>query len=176
MTVDRTWDGRAVPQVEAATVSVRCDDRGLLLEIDAPYWDDPRPDGPPGSFDGLWEHEVVEVFVLGTGDGEQYTEVEVGPHGHHLVLRLEGPRNVVGSGLPLDVTAAISPDGTRWTARALLAPDHLPPPPHRFNAYAIHGVGAQRRYLAWIPTGGTSPDFHRLEVFGQLPEGTRIRP
>ncbi len=41
----------------------------------------------------------------------------------------------------------------------------LPPGPHRVNAYAIHGVGAARRYLAWAPSEGEGPDFHRLEAF-----------
>ena len=33
------------------------------------------------------------------------------------------------------------------------------------NAFAIHGVGPQRRYLACTPVPGPQPDFHRLEVF-----------
>jgi hypothetical protein len=50
--------------------------------------------------------------------------------------------------------------GTAWLPRAL-----LPPPPHRINAYSIHGAGDARRYLAWEPVPGEVPDFHRLERF-----------
>ncbi len=164
--VASTWDGEAAREGEIARVSVLLDARGLLLEIDAPFHGDPAPDGPPGPTDRLWEHEVVEVFVL--GEGERYTEVEIGPAGHHLVLRLEGRRSAVATKLPLDLRATI--DGARWTATARLAPEHVPPGPHRFNAYAIHGVGDERRYLAWKPTRGDAPDFHRLEVFAPLPE------
>jgi len=163
--VASTWDGRPVKDDEIARVSILLDERGLLLEIDAPYHGDPAPDGPPGPTPGLWEFEVVEVFVL--GPQERYTEVEIGPHGHHLVLRLEGRRNAVATKLPLDLSTTIA--DRRWTATARLAREHLPPAPHRFNAYAIHGAADARRYLAWRPPGGDAPDFHRLEVFTALP-------
>ncbi len=166
---DRTWDGSPAGDDEAARVSVLVDGAGLLLQIDAPYHGDPPPPGPPGATDGLWNHEVVEVFVLGSGPREPYTEIEVGPHGHHLVLRLEGRRNPVETKLPLELDAVIVPDGKRWAATARLSARHLPPQPHRFNVYAIHGIGAARRYLAWRPPGGDAPDFHRLEVFEPLP-------
>jgi hypothetical protein len=44
----------------------------------------------------------------------------------------------------------------------------LPPPPHRINAYAIHGQGTARRYLALHPVLGDEPDFHRLECFREV--------
>jgi hypothetical protein len=55
----------------------------------------------------------------------------------------------------------------------------VPEGPWRFNAYAIHGVGAARRYLAHFPVPGPRPDFHRLECFGALeatPGATRGQP
>jgi hypothetical protein len=39
------------------------------------------------------------------------------------------------------------------------------PPPHRLNAFAMHGLGLRRRYLAMEPVPGEAPDFHRLEHF-----------
>jgi hypothetical protein len=44
----------------------------------------------------------------------------------------------------------------------------LPPGLGRVNAYAIHGQGANRRYLAAYSVGGTAPDFHRLDRFVPL--------
>ena len=113
----------------------------------------------------LWEHEVVELFVL--GPGETYTEIEVGPHGHHLVLQLAGRRQVLARELPLELT--IKHTQRRWTAVAELPLVLLPPTPWRGNVYAIHGLGAKRRFLAGWPVPGPHPDFHRLEHFRPLP-------
>ncbi|MES2640143.1 MAG: hypothetical protein V4850_11690 [Myxococcota bacterium] len=167
--IARTWDGAPAAPGEIATVTVAWRDDALHLSIDAPLHGDPPPDAPPGALWGLWDHEVVELFVLGADD--HYTEVEFGPHGHHLLLRLEGRRNVVERLLPVEATWSRTPD--RWRVEAVLPAAVLPPRsdarPWRLNAYAIHGTGAARRYLAWAPVPGEQPDFHRLEAFREMP-------
>jgi hypothetical protein len=114
----------------------------------------------------LWNHEVVELFVLGVGEPAPYLEVEVGPHGHHIVLELRGARQVARSHLPLDLR--VDRSAGRWTAVARIPRSYLPPGANRANAYAIHGVGAERRYLAWSPVPGPVPDFHRIEHFPEV--------
>jgi hypothetical protein len=37
----------------------------------------------------------------------RYIEIELGPHGHHLVLLLDGVRNAVAKLLPIKYNAAI---------------------------------------------------------------------
>jgi len=168
--IRHTWDGAPARPGERVRLELALEPQVLRVGVDAPYHGDPPPPGPAGPTDGLWEFEVVELFVLqdrvpGT---PRYTEIELGPHGHHLVLQLAGIRTVVKSGLPLpyQTTRAPGADRPRWRGEARLDASLLPPPPHRLNAYAIHGVGASRRYLALYP-GPTSarPDFHRLETF-----------
>ncbi len=162
--IRHTWDGVPIPDAETARAHLELASDHLMIDVEAPSHDDPPPPGAPGPTDQLWNHEVVEVFIAGRGDAPPiYTEVELSPHGHHLVLLLEGVRRVVRQGLPLDyrVTRA----GGRWRGRARLARELLPPPPHRVNAYAIHGRGGDRRYLAAYPVPGEAPDFHRLEFF-----------
>ncbi len=151
-----TWDGHGIAPSEQVLVTLTFED-GLRIEVDAPFHGDPPPPGDPGPTPRLWEHEVVEVFVL--GDDEHYTEIELSPHGHHLVLRLEGVRNATESGLDLDFAATI--EGNRWTGTAQVPADYLPAGALRVNAFAIHGD----RYLCWSPTLGDKPDFHRLESF-----------
>lgn len=58
----------------------------------------------------------------------------------------------------------------RWVAQVRLPVAWLPSGCDRLNAYAIHGVGAARRYLAFRALGGERPDFHRLEHFARLDE------
>lgn len=157
-----TWDGRPIEPAERAEVVVTRELASLRLAIDAPLHGDPPPAGPPGPTAALWEHEVVELFVA--GPDERYLEIEVGPHGHHLVLWLEGVRRPVMERLPLalDVRRA----GARWRAVATTdARVPLPEAPWRVNAYAIYGVGDARRWLAHAPVPGERPDFHRLDRF-----------
>jgi hypothetical protein len=171
--ITRTWDGAAAPADEHVTVTVTDSPDGLRVAVEAPAHGDPPPctpeggPAPVGATWALWDHEVVELFVLGADD--HYTELELGPHGHHLLLRLHGRRNLVERLLPVDATWRTA--GGRWQAEAVLPVGVLPPRPWRVNAYAIHGTGAARRYLAWAPVPGPQPDFHRLEHFLPLPTG-----
>jgi len=156
-----TWDGLSIPREESVFLEAWIDDEGLQLRVDAPYHGDPAPSLEPGPSPGLWEYEVVEFFLV--GEGERYTEVELGPHGHYLVLTLDGIRKVVEEGTLLEFESRI--EDQRWTGRATLAPTHLPPGPHRANACAIHGSGPARRYLSAVTLPGPQPDFHRIQLF-----------
>jgi len=174
LTIDRLWDGRPAASGEEVRWQVAAVGDGeredLWLRVEAPFHDDPPPTEPPGPTPRLWQHEVVELFVAGPGaaDDVEYLEVELGPHGHHLVLRLHGVRRVVESELSLEFRARIDRapiTGARWTGEAHLPAAWLPPRPWRLNAYTIHGVGRQRRHLAMQPVPGAAPDFHRPECF-----------
>ena len=83
----------------------------ITITVDAPFYNDPRPTDAnlshknssgdsKGSFMGLWDYEVVEAFFL-SSETKQYLEVELGPHGHHLVLFLNGKKNIIKQCLPI---------------------------------------------------------------------------
>jgi hypothetical protein len=141
--------------------------RGVGLDIKAPFYDDPAPPGRPGRFDGLWDYEVVEVFLL--GNDKKYIELEFGPHGHYLVYQLEGVRNPVNTTQGLEIYS-VSRNTTAkvWHGTAFIAEDQLPEGLNSFNAYAIHGEGDARVYMALYPNedeNAAGPDFHMLETF-----------
>ena len=159
--IAKTWDGQRLPEGEVAVVRLELGEETLRIEVDAPFFGDPAPNAPLGPCWALWEHEVVELFLV--GENERYTEVEIGPFGHHLVLRLEGVRNIVERELPMRLDVEI--DGGRWQAVAEIERAYLPRTIHRMNAYAIHGANSQRSYSAWEPVPGDGPDFHRLVYF-----------
>ena len=159
-----TWDGQPARTDEIVRLTLSATPAALRVEVDAPFHQDPPPPGAPGPCWRLWEHEVVELFVVGPTD--HYTELELSPHGHHLLLRLEGTRNVVAKMLPLDFRARIS--GARWQGVAKLPWSLLPTTPRRGNAFAIHGQGDRRRHLAASPLPGPHPDFHQLDRFPAL--------
>jgi hypothetical protein len=164
-----TWDGRPLDAAEQVRVRLRLDESALRIAIRAPFHGDPPPPGPPGSTERLWEHEVVELFVAGPprDDGTvRYTEVEISPRGHHLVLQLSGVRRVVASGLPIRLRTLRT--SGHWLASARLDRGLLPPPPWSANAFAIHGAADERRYLAAHPLPGPAPDFHQPARFPSL--------
>lgn len=174
LSIDRFWDGPALPDAAHASISLRRSGHGaeVLLLLDAPFHGDPPPAGPAGSTERLWESEVVELFIA--GDDGRYLEVELGPGGHHLVLSLSGTRRIVVAGMPLDYRVRRLPEG-RFEGVARLPAAYLPDGALTANAYAIHAGGCGREghrcYHAHAPVPGPEPDFHQLDRFVQLPAG-----
>lgn len=159
--------GRPLPEAESALVRLRREGSELCIDVAAPFFADPAPSAPVGATDKLWEHEVWEIFIADAA--EHYLEVELSPHGHHLVLELNGVRRVVRTQLPITYEARIEPARPgqlgRFFGKARVPWDYLPRPALRVNAYAIHGPPAQRCYHAHGAHGGDVADFHRLSSF-----------
>ena len=164
LVIDKTWDGQPIPETEQVRVELALDAANLNLEVVSPYYADPPPAGAPGHTERLWEHEVVELFLL--GDAQRYLEIEFGPHGHYLALLLHGARKVEQV-VELDRYEAQIEAGS-WRGVASVSRTLLPAGIRRGNACAIHGVGQCRRYLSTYPLPGARPDFHRLDCFGAL--------
>jgi len=161
LVVASTWDGEPLPADGQARIDVVRDGALLTASIDAPFAGDPPPPHAAGSTWELWEHEVVELFLVSSD--ERYVELEWGPHGHHLALRLHGRRTIVEKHLPLTYEATLT--GGRWQGSATIAIAELCLPVTHVNAFAIRGVGDRRRYMAAYPLGTAAPDFHALEGY-----------
>ncbi|KAG8592762.1 hypothetical protein GDO81_000618 [Engystomops pustulosus] len=148
-TIEHQWNSASITH-DPVTIYLKPASEGLQMDISAPFFNDPpSPLSPAGEpFHGLWEHEVVEVFFLNS-EKEQYLEVEVGPHGHHLVLLLSQRRNIWKECLPLSFQASITEK--TWKGRALIPWEYFPPSVDQFNAYAIHGSELKRTFEALYP-------------------------
>lgn len=203
--IDTTWDGRPIPRhlhhilrllrgpwdpelwfgtapldavLDASgDEELEIGEPGLYLRLEAPFYDDPQPPGPVGPTPELWNHEVVELFLVGSApdsgiegtsadDRVPYCELEMSPWGHYLFLRLEGVRQVVQEALPLPYRARRGHE--IWWGEAFIPQRWLPPPPHRINAFAIHGQEGQRQYHAATAVPGVDPDFHQPEHFPSI--------
>ena len=159
--IRHSWDKQVAGADETVEMAMELGDIALTVHIDAPFHNDP----PPHIAD-LWNHEVVELMLLGADD--TYLEVELSPSGQYLVLFLHGPRNTVHRGVTLAFRAGADDD--RWRGVAHIPIGWVPFATHRLNAFAMRGTTPHRRHLAWKPAGGLSPDFHRLDAFGSFDE------
>jgi hypothetical protein len=139
-TVSDMWDGSAC-ECPSATVRIDALMECLQVTIDAPFFDSTPPPagslaGHPQICDGLWDYEVVELFVCqDNGDDDmtncRYLELEFSPHGKYLALQLLGQRNPAPGGtcLPLlSFTATIDLASRRWTGVAQVPYKLLPLP------------------------------------------------
>lgn len=176
--IERDFRGASLPATHQAELRLTREPAHLRLDVDAPYFGDPAPRSAPGPTDRLWDYEVCELFIADTA--QRYLEVELSPHGHHLVLELFGVRNVVRSRLPLDYQVHIAEDPApeqpaelhsprgRYRGVAWIPWSYLPSGAARVNAYLIHGTDVARCYHAHRPTHGEVADFHQLECFAPV--------
>uniref|UniRef100_A0A8B9M5D2 Chromosome 4 open reading frame 33 n=1 Tax=Accipiter nisus TaxID=211598 RepID=A0A8B9M5D2_9AVES len=60
-TIKHTWDGLPVSH-EPVTIGLKSNNAGLLMEVNAPFFDDPpAPLGEPGKpFSRLWDYEAMD--------------------------------------------------------------------------------------------------------------------
>jgi hypothetical protein len=169
--IERDFRGLPLPAAHHAEFVLRRAPDALIVSVDAPYFGDPAPACAVGATAQLWEYEVAELFIADAGT--HYLEIELSPHGHHLVLELDGVRRVVRSQLPIEYTVRIERAQSsadphvlgRYRGQARVPLSYLPRAALRGNAYLIHGVAANRCYHAHNPPLGEIPDFHRLESF-----------
>ncbi|KAF7660834.1 hypothetical protein LDENG_00274300 [Lucifuga dentata] len=167
--IRHTWDSNPVTH-DPVRIIFSPGAGGLKMEVFAPFFNDPAaPAGPPGhAFPGLWDYEVVEAFFLDSTT-ENYLEVEICPHGQHLILLLSGRGQAFQQQLPIVFNAVIT--GEKWMGEALLPWVYFPPNVNKMNTYAIHGSGEKRTYESLYPVPkedlveGQKPNFHLLEYF-----------
>ncbi|XP_065643548.1 UPF0462 protein C4orf33 homolog isoform X2 [Hydra vulgaris] len=166
--IDTEWDSKPISHLPTKISFTNLNNKFLLVAISAHFFNNPlAPNGRPGSpFPKLYDYEVVEIFFL--AENKKYLEVEVSPHGQHLVLLLNGSRNIIKEELPLNYTSSIHYESMSWKGQVEIPLAYMPPDVSLINAYAIHGSGEKRVYEALysVPQGVYDyPDFHRLEYF-----------
>ncbi len=161
--VAQTWSGDPLPVSAQIIFELERRPQGLLIDFCAPAYQDPLPLQSPGSTPELWNYEVVEFFIA---CGDAYTEIELGPAGHYLLLKLKGYRHCLSQGHSLRYKTYLA--AGYWMGTALIELADLPPEPWCFNAYAIHGQDSSRQYQVAFTGPATVPDFHQLECFQTL--------
>ncbi|OXA54265.1 hypothetical protein Fcan01_10867 [Folsomia candida] len=178
----KTWNGvENLPDGEEIYVSFwiekQCDENSFLrIVTNAPFYNDPPipTNSTLSPLWGLWEYEVVELYFYGRD--ENYMEIQLGPGGHYLILKLHGYRNITETHLPLEednfqvefMTTPENQNLTRWIGNVAIPGEYIPCDVYRHNAFAIHKSGSERRYVALYPVKEgeiEEPDFHYLRPF-----------
>ena len=173
--IKTSWDSEPNHSDDHVKVSFEGSDHnnGLWMSVQAKFHDDPAPTANQGALWKLWVHEVIEVFIL--GDDDRYLEIEVGPHGHHLVLLLNGFRQIMVHSLELpNYEWNVDRINKSWTGRCFIPMEYFPKGARKINCYAVHGKGADRKYNSLFPVPHglySEPEFHRLEYFGDADFG-----
>lgn len=163
--IAHSWDGLVLAEEDKSWVEAHWLDNGdLSIVLNAPFANDPKPNCANTACWGLWNFEVVELFLVGTGEPSPYTEIEISPWGHHLVLQLLGARNTIAKELPLQIVT-LERGASRWIATAVLSQHFLPEGNLKVNAYRISGVEPTRQYQVMTPMVGHTPDFHHIDQF-----------
>jgi hypothetical protein len=162
LALTKQWNGTPAPFATHALVRLSCAETGLRIHVSAKHQKPAMiPPLPQGRLDGLWNYDVVEVFLVGE-DGT-YLEVELGAGGHWLVLSFSGVRERSDdhNGLALDVVHRVTPK--HWESETVIPWSIVPPRVSRLNAFAIHGG----TFLAYRSVPGHEPDFHQPASYPQ---------
>lgn len=113
---------------------------------------------------GLWEEDVVELFIRREGESS-YLEVQANPKGLGFQLQIFEPRKLFYTPIfeSISVTSKISSD--EWLGKIEIPQELIPGKGESFEGgiYAI--LGTPREYYALNPNIDLAPDYHRPELY-----------
>lgn len=124
--------------------------------------------GPAGSGPhwGLWESDVVEIFIAEPGTHLPYYEFQISPLGQYFELEILEPRKKINRDYR---------SGGKWSAKrvgddAWDALFRIPwkTPQILCNVFAVLGESAEKRHLGLFTPPQAEPDFHLPEYFSEI--------
>ncbi len=124
----------------------------------------------------LYDEDCVEMFLAPQGKyARKYDEIELGPRGHFLDLRVDRLTRagdaLWSSGVEVKTHADESAHRAVIEARIPatdIAKAMNPGTSIPLGLFRVEGAGAKRVYLAWNPAHTDGPDFHVFEALGEL--------
>jgi len=161
--IEHLWDGSLCMDERLwAEVSLVQTKQGLVITTRSPVLADQNIPGFPVGIrvDGLWNHDVVEIFFV--GPGHQYLEIELGAGGHFLVLGFDSIRHCSNTFRSFDPNLVFDQtNGQIWKSEILIPYKIIPENLRAINAFAI----LSGHFLAYAPVPGEKPDFHQPDHF-----------
>jgi hypothetical protein len=161
--VDRLWDGNPCPDDRLwAELQLSKGKDGIKVSVQAPRLHEQSvPDVPMGSrVDKLWEHDVVELFLV--GPGHEYVELELGAGGHFLVLGFSSIRKRVNDFTDFKPIVRFEHTSEKiWASNIVLPWKMIPENLRAINVFAIMAG----QFMAYAPVPGIEPDFHQPDYY-----------
>ena len=121
--------------------------------------------------DGLWDFDVVELFVRRESVKNRYLELEISPLGQKVAILVKRPREDFSDFVPKDAIAkaAITDRGFNAIFKILIS--DIPGKGNIVlgNAHACLGKD-HRNYFSLFDSSIGRPDFHRPEFFQSVEE------
>jgi hypothetical protein len=164
--MNRLWNGeKCLDDRLWAKLTFTRRKEGLDITVVSPMLhEQSSPEFPIGArVDGLWEFDVVELFLV--GPGHEYIELELGAGGHWLLLgfdRIRHRSNEFDRFQPL--VKFEKTDEKMWQSKIVLPWDVIPENTRALNAFAI----LSGQHLALSPVPGEKPDFHQPDFYPRL--------
>lgn len=177
--IDRLWNGEPAPAALPTSARLLWTATDLWVGFSCGYAEldiDADPD-PAGERVGLWERDVCEIFVRAAGEphAASYKEFEVAPTAQWCDLAIHQPRVDVDWRWQSGMRTAAAVDAAAGAFHAVMqipfaAFGGPPSPGDRWHANLFRIARAQgvRQYLAYAPTGTSTPDFHVPDAFVPL--------
>lgn len=122
---------------------------------------------------GLWDWDVVELFVAANPQSSSYLEVQLSPLGQWVEILIHEPRRRWDAEFRSGFRGSVTPyDGKRWQARLEVPLFALgwdgDQRSVRGNAFAILGDEPAREHFSRFLPEQARPDFHLPEYFNVL--------
>lgn len=162
LVVDALWNAQTcLNRLIRAKVDLSTSGDGLRVSVAMPRRvNEQIPNSPIGSrVEGLWNYDVVELFLRGQGD--HYLEMELGAGGHYLALEFNGVRQRINDFADRIIPVQYQKYADQWTSEIVIPWNMIPDSVYSLNAYVI----ASGEFLAYAPVPGLEPNFHQLEAF-----------
>lgn len=122
--------------------------------------------------EGLWDFDVVEVFISRSLNNLPYLELQVSPIGQKFALFIDEPRKKTRK--VIDITVDIATELTTYGFKASFSiPKNLIPGDSNeifANFFACLGDKEERSYFAFNVNNGTNPDYHLPKLFKKIGE------
>lgn len=164
ITLSSDWYGRSLP----SPIDIFLGGNHQSILFGARGGGDPwcAPAQPGDFIEGLWERDVVELFLSETGS-PRYQEFNVSPSGAWWTMAFSGYRTRMGTNSMPSVRCHADAFGSGWRAAMAIPLSQLTigwsSESGALNVTAI--LGNPQRFVTALDLGGGEPDFHRAERF-----------
>lgn len=120
--------------------------------------------------EGLWNFDVAEVFIQGSGSSKHYLELQVSPLNQKFALNVLKSRKVTEkiTDLSSDISSKLTSKG--FSAKFIINASDIPGDISQLRAgfFACLGRPGNRSYYALNINNDSFPDYHRPELFIEI--------